>query len=211
MKLSFPLYGRNQTGGPVEWLIVGLGNPGKKYALTRHNVGFHIVERLAEQEGLLFDETRNKALLARGKVAGQSVALVRPQTFMNLSGEAVGAIARFYKIPPPQILVIYDDLDLQTAQLRLRSKGGAGGHKGMTSIINHLSSRDFPRIRVGIGRPSGPMPVEAYVLQKFSSAEQTDIEQTYQNAIDAILIWLTEGIDSAMNRFNERRSQSNNV
>ena len=208
MPLSFPLFGRPKTagpstGGPVEWLIVGLGNPGKKYEATRHNAGFHVVDRLAEAENLAFDASRNKALLARGSMAGYRVALVKPQTFMNLSGEAVGPVARFFKVPPERILAIYDDLDLASAQLRVRPKGGSGGHKGMTSLIQHLGSQNFPRMRIGIGRPPGQMPVEAYVLQKFSDAEWQAISQTYRAAVEAIRALLSNGLDYTMNQFNK--------
>lgn len=201
MPLSVPLFGRPKAGS-VDWLIVGLGNPGKKYEETRHNAGFHVLDRLARAENLVFDESRNKALLARGEVAGHKVALVKPQTYMNLSGEAVGPVTRFYKVPLEQVLVIYDDIDLPLAQLRIRPKGGSGGHKGLTSLIQHLGSQNFPRMRLGIGRPSGQMPVEAYVLQKFSDVEWQAITQTYQAAVEAVRALLTGGLDYAMNQFN---------
>ena len=201
MPLSVPLFGRPQAGS-VDWLIVGLGNPGKKYEATRHNAGFHVLDRLAKAENLTFDESRSKALLARGEVASYRVALVKPQTYMNLSGEAVGPVTRFYKVPLEQVLVIYDDIDLPLAQLRLRPKGGSGGHKGLTSLIQHLGSQNFPRMRLGIGRPSGQMPVEAYVLQRFSDVEWQAITQTYQTAVEAIRALLTGGLDYAMNQFN---------
>jgi PTH1 family peptidyl-tRNA hydrolase len=199
--LSVPLFGRPKAGS-VDWLIVGLGNPGKKYEATRHNAGFHVLDRLAKAENLTFDKSRSKALLARGEVASYRVALVKPQTYMNLSGEAVGPVTRFYKVPLEQVLVIYDDIDLPLAQLRLRPKGGSGGHKGLTSLIQHLGSQNFPRMRLGIGRPSGQMPVEAYVLQRFSDVEWQAITQTYQTAVEAIRALLTGGLDYAMNQFN---------
>ena len=195
-------FGRPKPAAPIEWLIVGLGNPGKKYTQTRHNVGFHIVDRLAESAGLVFDMQKHQAMLARGKIDGVPMMLVKPQTFMNLSGKAVAPLARFYKIPPARIFVIFDDLDLPTARLRIRLKGGAGGHKGMRSIINLLGTQEFPRMRVGIGRPPGQMPVEAYVLQAFSPAEWDEMLVTYARAVDAIRTVLTEGVETAMNRFN---------
>jgi PTH1 family peptidyl-tRNA hydrolase len=137
-------------------------------------------------------------------LAGVKVALLKPQTFMNLSGEAVGSIARFYKVVPAQILVAFDDVDLPTAALRLRSKGGAGGHKGMRSIIQHLGTEEFPRLRLGIGRPPGQMPVEAYVLQKFKGDEWQAMLATYERGVEAVKVVLTEGIDAAMNQFNVR-------
>lgn len=201
--LPFPLFGRSSSAaGPIAWLIVGLGNPGPKYAGTRHNIGFQIVDQLAAVEGVRFDEQRNKSVLARGQLAEQPIALMKPLTFMNNSGQAVGAIARFYKIPVAQILVIYDDLDLPTATLRLRPKGGSGGHKGMQSIIQHLGSQEFPRLRIGIDRPPGAMPVPAYVLQKFSQKEQVAMKQTIDNALATIRTLVTEGLETAMNRHN---------
>ena len=202
MPLSFRLFGRSKPAGPVNWLIVGLGNPGRKYADNRHNVGFHVVDRLAAAAGLSFDERRARAHLARGRIEGVGVALVKPQTYMNLSGEAVSAVARFFKVPLERTLVIFDDLDLPLGTLRLREQGGAGGHRGMDSIIAHLNSRDFPRVRVGIGRPPGRMPPEAYVLQDFSADEKLMMEQTYQRAVEAICVVLRDGVQMAMNRFN---------
>lgn len=201
MPLSFPLF-RPSKSGPVEWLVVGLGNPGKKYQQTRHNAGWHLLEELAARYNFQFDQSRSKGLIARGELAGVKVALVKPQTYMNLSGEAVGPIARFFKIPADRILVAFDDIDLPLATLRLRPKGGAGGHKGMRSIIQHLGTNDFPRIRLGIGRPFGPMPVEAYVLQKFSADEWQAMSVTYSQAVDAAKTVVSQGINTAMNLFN---------
>jgi peptidyl-tRNA hydrolase, PTH1 family len=210
MPLSFPLFGRPQKDkapGPVEWLVVGLGNPGEKYAGTRHNAGWHLLDTLVrDQGGFRFDERRGKALVARGELAGVKVALVKPQTFMNLSGEAVAPIARFYKILPEHILVAFDDLDLPVAKLRLRPKGGPGGHKGMRSIIQYLGTEDFPRIRLGIGRPPGQMPVEAYVLQRFRPEEWSQMAATYERAVEAVKTILTDSFDNAMNRFNIQES-----
>ena len=202
MSLSFRLFGRPKPSGPVAWLIVGLGNPGRKYAGNRHNAGFHVVDRLAAAAGLRFDEQRSRASLARGRIEEVGVALIKPQTYMNLSGEAVGSVARFFKVSPERTLVVFDDLDLPLGALRLREQGGAGGHRGMASIIAHLSTRDFPRVRIGIGRPPGQMPPEAYVLQDFSADEKAVMEQTYERAVDAVRVVLREGFQMAMNRFN---------
>ncbi|RME71932.1 MAG: aminoacyl-tRNA hydrolase [Chloroflexi bacterium] len=205
MPVSFPFFGRgdSRSTGPVAWLVVGLGNPGPKYEATRHNAGWHVLDLLVRRyPGLRFDKKQSKALIARGDIAGVPVLLVKPQTFMNLSGEAVGPLARFYKVPADRVLVIFDDIDLPAGALRLRPKGGAGGHKGMRSLIQHLGTEEFPRIRLGIGRPAGRMPVEAYVLQKFSPDEWEMMQITYQRAADAVEAVLTEGIDRAMNRFN---------
>ncbi len=206
MPISFPLFGRQKkekAPGPVEWLIVGLGNPGKKYIDTRHNAGWHLLDTIVrDHHGFCFDERRSKGLLARSELAGVKVALVKPQTYMNLSGEAVAPIARFYKVPPERILVAYDDVDLPPATLRLRPKGGAGGHGGMRNLIQHVGTQEFPRIRLGIGRPPGQMPVKAYVLQKFRSDEWPAMVATYERAVEAIKIILTDGLDMAMNRYN---------
>ncbi len=206
MPLSFPLFGKTKkeiTGGPVEWLVVGLGNPGPKYVETRHNAGWHLLDMIVrDHENFRFNEKRGRGLIARGELAGVKTALVKPQTYMNLSGEAVAPIARFYKVPPERILVAFDDVDLPTARLRLRPKGRAGGHKGMRSIIQHLGTDEFPRLRLGIGRPPGRMPVESYVLQKFKPDEWGEMQVTYQRGIEAIKTVLTDGINTAMNQFN---------
>ena len=140
--------------------------------------------------------------MALGTINGTNVVLVKPQTYMNLSGEAVAGVARFYKVPPERILVIFDDLDLPLGSLRLRWKGGAGGHKGVASIIARLNSRDFPRMRIGIGRPPGRMSPEAYVLQNFKDEKKLIMEETYQRAIEAIQVALRDGFEMAMNQFN---------
>lgn len=191
------------ASGPVEWLIVGLGNPGSKYIATRHNAGWHVLDTIVrDYPGFHFDEKRSNALLARGTLAGVKVALIKPQTFMNLSGEAVGPIARFYKVPSERVLVAFDDLDLPVADLRIRKKGGAGGHNGMKSLIQHLGTQEFPRLRLGIGRPPTRMPAEAYVLQKFKADEWLDMTATYTRAVEAVVAILTDGLDTAMNKFN---------
>jgi PTH1 family peptidyl-tRNA hydrolase len=208
MPISFPLFGRTtkeKPGGPVEWLMVGLGNPGRKYVETRHNAGWHLLDTVVrEYSHFRFDEKRSKGLVARGELAGVRIALVKPQTFMNLSGEAVGPIARFYKVPPERILVAFDDIDLPPAALRLRPKGGGGGHKGMRSVIQHLGTNQFPRIRLGIGRPAGRMPVEAYVLQKFKQDEWEAMVATYQRGVEAVESVLSEGFEMAMNKYNSQ-------
>ncbi|MBN1995486.1 MAG: aminoacyl-tRNA hydrolase [Anaerolineae bacterium] len=202
----FGRFKKEKAGGPVEWLIVGLGNPGQKYIDTRHNAGWHLLDTIARHHPeFRFDEKQNKALLARAKLAGVNVALVKPQTFMNLSGEAAAPVARFYKVPPERILVAFDDVDLPLAALRLRPKGGAGGHKGMRSVIQHLGTEEFPRLRLGIGRPPGQMPTEAYVLQKFKPDEWAAMVITYEQAVEAVKTALTDGVDAAMNQYNFRQ------
>ncbi len=202
MKLSFPLFGRPRSAGPLEWLVVGLGNPGQRYAGNRHNVGFQVVDRLAAASQLTFDERRNQTHLARGKLEEVNVAIAKPQTYMNLSGRAVGAIARFYKVLPERILIIHDDLDLPLGVLRLREQGGAGGHRGLASIIDHLKTRDFPRLRIGIGRPPGRMAAEAYVLQDFGADQKPTMELAYEQAVQAIHAAVGDAFQRAMNGFN---------
>jgi PTH1 family peptidyl-tRNA hydrolase len=185
-------------------LIVGLGNPGRKYAKNRHNAGFHCLDRLAEAYRLSFDTKRDKAKVAVGRVAGRRAVLVKPQTYMNDSGVSVGALARFYKVKPEDTLVVYDDLDLPQGTLRLRPRGSAGGHRGMLSIMQHLGTRAFPRLRVGIGRPPGRMPPKAYVLQDYSADEWAEMEEVYERAVAAIECFVVDGVKEAMNRFNAR-------
>ncbi len=185
-------------------MVVGLGNPGRRYARNRHNVGFQCLDRLARAHQLGFGERRRRGRLALGQIRGRPVVLLKPRTFMNESGKAIGPPARFYRIPPERMLVIYDDLDLPQGTVRLRSKGGSGGHKGMRSIITRLSGRqNFPRVRVGIGRPPGRMDPAAYVLRNFGEAERPLMDEVYDWVVRAAECWLVEGIDVAMTRFNK--------
>jgi len=183
-------------------MIVGLGNPGPRYARNRHNVGFQIVDALAEEHGLDWDKRQFKALVASGRIQDARVLLVKPQTYMNLSGEAVQPLVSYYKVELPDLMVVFDDMDLPLGTIRLRPFGGAGGHKGMKSIIQRLGSNRFPRLRVGIGRPPGRMDPAAYVLQDFSPEEEEVMVQVRDRAVRALETWLTEGIDAAMNAFN---------
>ncbi|KAL4421231.1 hypothetical protein ABPG75_010522 [Micractinium tetrahymenae] len=184
---------------PDLWMICGLGNPGPRYEDTRHNVGFMAVDALARQEGIACDRLQETAAVGRGRFCGKKVLLVKPMTFMNVSGEAVGKLARFYRIPVERVVVVYDDLDLPNAQVRLRAKGGHGGHNGMKSISAHLQgTKDFPRIRVGIGRPPGSMPVVSWVLQDFNKAEREEIDIALQEVIDILRAVFTVGMDRAV-------------
>jgi PTH1 family peptidyl-tRNA hydrolase len=183
------------------YLIVGLGNPGREYAGTRHNVGFMCLDLLAEKQGWQFSRRRARAVTAEGNLANQSILLAKPQTFMNLSGLSVAELARFHRIPLDHLLVIHDDLDLPVGKLRLRERGSAGGQRGMHSIISSLGTQEIPRLRVGIGR-SERIPPEAYVLQNFSKDEQPVIALALDKAILAIESFITEVIAATMNRFN---------
>ncbi|CAN7098817.1 unnamed protein product [Brassica rapa subsp. narinosa] len=189
----------------LPWLIVGLGNPGKKYQGTRHNVGFEMVDALAEAEGISMNTVNFKALFGKGVIGNIPIMLAKPQTFMNASGESVGQIVSFYKIPLKQVLVIYDDLDLPFGKLRLLPKGGHGGHNGMRSIIDRLKgSRDFPRLRIGIGRPPGKMDTANYVLRQFNKQEQEEVV----GAVDGIEAMEVDA-DSAKNNSNSEDSKTN--
>lgn len=182
-------------------LIAGLGNPGARYARSRHNVGFIIVDRLARSHDLQFSRKRFNAEIAEGQVGGRRVILAKPQTFMNASGDAVGKLYAFYKIAPSDLLVVYDDLDLPLGKLRLRADGSSGGHHGMESIIARIGTSDFPRLRVGIGRPNPDADID-HVLGSFEPEERAVMEETWTRAVDAIDVWLTAGIARAMNEFN---------
>ncbi len=188
-------------------MIVGLGNPGPEYARSRHNVGFQVVDLLAERHRLVFDRYQKRARLALGRVepaggAALKVVLAKPLTYMNASGEAVGQLAAFYKIAPADILVVFDDLDLPLGKLRLRPDGGSGGQKGLESIIKALGTEGFPRLRVGIGRPPGQMDPAEYVLQPFSTDQEKEMAFVRPRAAEAIECWLAQGIEAAMNQFN---------
>jgi peptidyl-tRNA hydrolase, PTH1 family len=184
------------------FLIVGLGNPGSKYENTRHNVGFWTVEELARRWNLNFGRTERKAQVADGMIREKRVLLAKPQTFMNLSGEAVRALVDFYRIERTQIIVAHDDLDLPLGTLRLRMGGGHGGQNGIRSIIQHLGGQDFNRARLGIGRPPGRMEPSAYVLKPFMSDDAILARQLVDRAANAIEAWLTDGIELAMTRYN---------
>jgi PTH1 family peptidyl-tRNA hydrolase len=184
-------------------LIVGLGNPGREYTSNRHNVGFRCLERLAAAHDLAFDKRQKRARVALGTICERRIILAQPQTFMNESGRAVVPLARFYRVSLERLLVVYDDLDLPLGMVRLRPDGGSGGHKGMHSIIEQLGSQSFPRLRIGIGRPPGQMDPVDYVLQDFSTEEEPALEGTLERAMAAIEVWLSEGIETAMTRYNQ--------
>ena len=188
--------------GPELKLIVGLGNPGREYAATRHNVGFEVVDALAKRCRTRILRRMGRALIARTTVAGTEVILAKPQTFMNLSGEAVAYIARRERIEPPDILVIYDDMDLPVGKIRIRPAGSSGGHKGVQSIINHLHTQEFPRVRIGIG--STDRDAIKHVLSRFNRRERAVINEAVRTAADAVEMILSDGIEAAMNVYNRR-------
>jgi PTH1 family peptidyl-tRNA hydrolase len=186
----------------IPYLITGLGNLGRQYQHTRHNVGFMVVDQLAKRLGISFTRLESKALVTKGDFQTQRLVLAKPQTFMNLSGQAVGALVKFYKVPPEQLLIVYDDADLPLGTLRMRPGGGSAGQKGMVSILERLGTQDVPRLRFGIGRPPGRMPASAYVLQDFSKAELELLPSLLDRSVDAILAFVSEGLEAAMNQYN---------
>jgi PTH1 family peptidyl-tRNA hydrolase len=173
-------------------LIAGLGNPGPRFADNRHNIGFRAVETVADAYPLTFSRTEHNALTAHGRIAEERLILAQPQTFMNDSGKAVGALMHYYKIPTERLLVIYDDLDIPLGTIRFRQEGSSGGHRGMQSIINRLGTRQFPRLRLGIGRPPGRMDPAAYVLQDFSSEEEPLLWDVLRLVKDLIEKWIRD-------------------
>lgn len=183
-------------------LIVGLGNPGKAYANNRHNIGFRCINKLAKLQGIPLAQRGCRAQFGIGHIAGTEVALAKPRTFMNLSGKSVKSLMQRFQTPLGNLLVIHDDLDLPLGKLRFYSGGGSGGHKGVESIITQVGSQDFPRIRVGIGRPQGDEDAADYVLSDFSSEERAVIEGTIVRVAEAVLCLLREGIVAAMNKYN---------
>jgi len=184
------------------FLIAGLGNPGREYRDTRHNVGFMVIDRLAQRLGVTFSRLESRALLTKGVHLGQRVILAKPQTFMNESGVSVGALARFYKVELANLLIAYDDVDLPFGVLRMRPAGGSAGQKGMKSIIERVGSEAFPRLRVGIGRPPGRMDAAAYVLQSFDRSEVGELPAVLDRAAEAVLTYVASGLERAMNQFN---------
>ena len=185
------------------YIIVGLGNPGKQYENTRHNMGFLAVDLLAEKYNIDVNKIKFKALVGEGRIAGQKVLLVKPQTYMNLSGEAVRQAMDFYKIDPEELIVIYDDIDIPTGTFRIRKKGSPGTHNGMRNIFQHIQTNDFPRIRVGIG--SGKKDnLAGYVTGGISKSEQELLADVLKNSADAAACIIEKGIDKAMNEYNVR-------
>jgi PTH1 family peptidyl-tRNA hydrolase len=190
----------------VRHLVVGLGNPGPEYANTRHNVGFMVVDLLSRRHRIPVKALRHGARVGEGEIAGEPVALVKPLTFMNVSGRAVAPLASQHSLPPSHVIVIYDDADLPFGKIRVRARGSAGGHNGLKSIIASLGSSEFPRVRIGIGRSRGGDLIE-HVLTGFKPAERATINRAIDRAADAVESLLSEGTETAMNRFNAPESE----
>jgi PTH1 family peptidyl-tRNA hydrolase len=184
-----------------KYLVVGLGNPGRRYRRNRHNIGFMVIDKLAEMAGIRLGRVQSNAIVGDGSLAEQSLILAKPQTYMNLSGNAVGSLARYYRIPMGKLLVVYDEIDLPFGTLRFREQGGSGGHNGMKSIIDRIGC-DFPRLRLGVDRPPGYMEPADYVLQNFSGDELPIVTEMIDLAVDAIQLFLQDGIEITMTRYN---------
>ena len=193
----------SKDSGGAAWLIVGLGNPGEKYENTRHNVGFQVIDELAERQGKPVQRLKFKALTGLLTIGGEKALVLKPVTYMNLSGEAVRPAADFYKLPPERILVISDDVALAAGRLRIRAKGSAGGHNGLKSIIQHLGTDQFPRIRVGVGeKPHPDYDLADWVLGRPQGEDKKAIDAAVKRAADAVECILTQGLERGMGKFN---------
>lgn len=191
------------TGGAPEFLIVGLGNPDKKYAFTRHNAGFLCVDMLAEKHNFTVKKLKFRALMGDAVIGGHRCLVLKPQTYMNLSGESVREAAAFYKIPPERIIVLFDDISLDVGRLRIRRKGTDGGHNGIKNIIYHLANDQFPRIKIGVGKKPHPdYDLADWVLSEFKKDEEAPLKNALENTCDAVELLLDGKIDQAMNQYN---------
>jgi PTH1 family peptidyl-tRNA hydrolase len=186
------------------FMIVGLGNPGREYQDTRHNIGFKLVDEITKELGLEFSRTQAKALITKGIHQGNRIILIKPQSFMNKSGHAVHSLLNFYKLKRNHLLVVYDDVDLSFGLIRLKPSGGSAGHRGVESIINQLGSQEFPRLRFGVGRPPGSKQAANYVLKPFNKLETEFLPQLMEDAVKAALAFTSEGIGYAMTHFNKK-------
>ncbi|EMI9090783.1 peptidyl-tRNA hydrolase [Bacillus cereus B5-2] len=193
---------KRESSGTRMKLIVGLGNPGREYELTRHNIGFMAIDELAKRWNISLNEQKFKGVFGAGFVNGEKVILLKPLTYMNLSGESIRPLMDYYKIDVEDFVVLYDDLDIPVGKLRLRMKGSAGGHNGVKSTISHLGTQEFQRIRMGIDRPKNGMKVVDYVLGRFTSEEIPDVDHSIEKAADACEEWLNKPFLQIMNTFN---------
>ena len=184
------------------YLIVGLGNPEPKYANTRHNMGFDVINKLAQKNDISLNKTKYNAIYGTGIIKNEKVILIKPQTFMNNSGESVVEFVRFYKEPLEKVIVVYDDMDTDVGKIRVRAKGGPGSHNGMKSLVHELKSEDFPRIRVGIGKPKNEFDRIDYVIGRIPNEEYIVLQEGEDLAVDAVEYWIEKGIDNTMNVYN---------
>ncbi len=184
------------------YVVVGLGNPGKQYEKTRHNVGFNVIDILAKENDISVTKIKHKALIGEGRIGTEKVLLVKPQTYMNLSGETLIDIYNYYKVDMENIIVIYDDIDLDVGKIRIRKKGSGGTHNGMRSIIKCLGSNEFPRIRVGVSKPLPGQDLANFVLSRFKKEEEADLEEGLEKAYRSVEAMIKDNIDVAMNKYN---------
>lgn len=190
------------------FIIAGLGNPTKEYEGTRHNVGFEVIDRLAEKYNIAVDAKKHRAFIGKGVIAGQKVILVKPQTYMNLSGESIKSLVDYYKTDESsELLVIYDDINLEPGQIRIRTKGSAGGHNGIKNIIFQLGTQVFLRIKVGVGQKPSQYDLVSYVLGHFSKAEREKMEEAYEHAVQATEMIISGDAASAMNKYNRKKKE----
>ena len=188
------------------FIIAGLGNPDEKYQGTRHNVGFDVVDRLAEKYQIAVDTKKHRALIGKGVIEGQKVLLVKPQTYMNLSGESIRSLVEYYKIDPEEeLIVIYDDISLEPGKIRIRKKGSAGGHNGIKNIIAQLGTQNFQRIKVGVGEKPKGWDLADYVLSRFGAEEQKIMDEAFGEAAEAAVMMMTTGAERAMNHYNAKK------
>ncbi len=187
------------------YIIAGLGNPTSKYEHTRHNVGFDVIDCLAEEYHISVDTKKHRALLGKGMIGKEKVILVKPQTFMNLSGESIREVLEYYKTDPSELIVIYDDISLVPGQIRVRGKGSAGGHNGIKNIILQLATQEFPRIKVGVGEKPAHMDLADHVLGRFNKEDGILVEEAKRNAVKAVACILENGVEAAMNAFNAKK------
>lgn len=186
------------------YIIIGLGNPTREYQGTRHNIGFDVITRIAEDNNIALDFKKHKALCGKGYIEGKKVILAQPQTYMNLSGESVRDLVDFYKVTQQEIIIIYDDISLEVGQLRLRGSGSAGGHNGIKSILNHLGTQEFPRIKVGVGDKPKGWDLADYVLSRFTEDEKPTMQDAIKKSSEAVKSILADGLESAMNIYNRK-------
>ncbi|PIE70544.1 MAG: aminoacyl-tRNA hydrolase [Deltaproteobacteria bacterium] len=190
-------------------LVAGLGNPGPEYAATRHNIGFRVLDRLSEQTGIPLDRNKFNACYGKGRFHGIDLILITPQSFMNRSGGPIRQLSSFYGVSAEEILIVYDDIDLAFNRIKIKEKGGHGGHNGIRSIIDVFGDRNFPRLRVGIGRPDGKKDVSHHVLSRFSREEAAELPFLIETAAEAVKTIVTDGLTMGMNRFNKTTRNSN--
>ena len=195
---------KKEAALPITHIVAGLGNPGAEYARTRHNAGFLAIDFLASKHGVKIDRLKFKALTSEVNIGGARVLLMKPQTFMNSSGEAVGEAAAFYKIPAENIIILHDEISFEPGKIRIRRKGSAGGHNGLKSIIAHLSSEDFPRIKIGVGqKPTPDYDLVSWVLGKFSTEDTEKLEGQFENISSSVELIVSGKIDDAMNKYSK--------